>query len=133
MPSATISRCPRVAQVATSLVTNVTSESWLFVRRMPMSLTEACFRTNVGQSGQSLFDMRGGTGCQCACAPLAPVLQAAMESKSGKFRVIRGMFHSIRPLTGRKLASAGRPPCSAGLADRAAPPYTLPPFFSKTR
>ena len=41
MPSATIIKCPRVAQVATSSVTITASESWLFARRMPMSLTEA--------------------------------------------------------------------------------------------
>jgi len=29
---------------------------------MPKSLTEACFRMNVGQTGLSLVDMRGGTG-----------------------------------------------------------------------
>src|SRR3954463_11252560 len=58
MPSATMSRCPLVAQTATSCVGKTPIESWLFERRMPKSLTEACFRTNVGQITLSWVDMR---------------------------------------------------------------------------
>jgi hypothetical protein len=40
-----------VAQAAGSLVMWVARASWFVVRRMPKSLAEACFSTNVGQSG----------------------------------------------------------------------------------
>ena len=49
MPSATMRRWPRAAQVFASFVTITAIASWLFIRRMPRSETWADSSANVGE------------------------------------------------------------------------------------